>query len=44
MHEEEGKVIVKHKKVKIWSYAPTGCPTPKRTSRLTVGRKLNFRT
>jgi hypothetical protein len=33
---------VKHKKIKIWSWAPRGCPTPRRTGRLIVGRKINL--
>jgi hypothetical protein len=37
------KVIVKHKKIKIWSCAAKCCPTSRRIGRLTIGRKFNFK-
>jgi hypothetical protein len=39
LHEEEIEVIAKHKKIKIWSWTSKDGPTPRRTGRLTIGRK-----
>jgi hypothetical protein len=37
------KQMISHdRKLKIWSWIPKGGPAPRRTSRLTVGRKFNF--
>jgi hypothetical protein len=39
----KSKAIVRQKKGirKIWSWVPKGCPTPRRTGRLTIGHNIN---
>jgi hypothetical protein len=43
LQEEQQSNCQKKGKGKIWSWAPKGSPIPRRTGRLTVGRKINQR-